>query len=57
MEAKLTRLTYKIAMQLLLMAESYTIYSYRSRWPVLELSDTPSYLLSLDSEYFIFAFI
>jgi hypothetical protein len=36
MAAKLTRLTHKIAIQLLLVAESCTIYSYRSRRPVRE---------------------
>jgi hypothetical protein len=40
--AKLTRLTHKI--QLHLMAESCTISSSRSRWPVRKLLDTPSYM-------------
>jgi hypothetical protein len=37
MAAKLTRLTYKIAIQLYLVAESCTICSSRSRWPVRKL--------------------
>jgi hypothetical protein len=41
MAAKLTRLTHKIAMQLHLVAESCTS---RSRRPVRELLDTPSYI-------------
>jgi hypothetical protein len=45
MVAKLTRLTNKIAIQLHLVAESCTIFSSRSRWPVQKLLDTPSYLL------------
>jgi hypothetical protein len=44
MVAKLTRLTHKIAIQLHLVAESCTICSSRSRRPVLELLDTPSYV-------------
>jgi hypothetical protein len=43
MSAKLTRLTYKIAIQLHLVAEGCTICSSRSRWPVRKLLDTPSY--------------
>jgi hypothetical protein len=43
MEAKLTRLTHKIAIQLHLVAESCTICSSRSGRPVLKLLDTPSY--------------
>jgi len=43
MEAKLTRLTHKITIQMYLVAESCTICSSRSRWPVRKLSDTPSY--------------
>jgi hypothetical protein len=39
--AKLTRLTHKIAIQLHLVAESCTILSSRSRWPVRKLLDTP----------------
>jgi len=42
MAAKLTRLTHKIAIQLHLVAESYTICSSPSRWPVWKLLDTPS---------------
>jgi hypothetical protein len=37
MEAKFTRLTHKIAIQLHLVAESCTICSSRSRWPVWKL--------------------
>jgi hypothetical protein len=44
MAAKLTRLTHKIAIQLQLVAQSCTICSCRSRWPVLKLFDTPSYV-------------
>jgi hypothetical protein len=43
MEATLTRLTHKIAIQLHLVAESYTICSSRSRRPIRKLLDTPSY--------------
>jgi hypothetical protein len=43
MESKLTRLTHKIAIQLHLVAEGYTICSSRSRRPVRKLLDTPSY--------------
>jgi len=43
MAAKLTRLTHEIATQVHLVAESCTIYSYRSRRPVPKLLDTPSY--------------
>jgi hypothetical protein len=46
MVAKLTRLTHKIAIQLFLVAESCTISSSRSRWPVREPLDTPSYIAS-----------
>jgi hypothetical protein len=44
MAAKLTRLTHKIAIQVLLMAESFTVSSSRSRRPVRKLLDTPSYI-------------
>jgi len=44
MAAKLTRLTHKIAIQLHLVAESYTICSSRSRLPVRNLLVTPSYV-------------
>jgi hypothetical protein len=47
MAAKLTRLTYRIAIQLHLVAESCTICSSHSRWPVQKLLDTPSYKLCL----------
>jgi len=43
MEAKLTRLTHKIAIQLHLVAENCTICSSCSRRPVRKLLDTPSY--------------
>jgi hypothetical protein len=42
MAAKLTRLTYKIAIQLHLVAKSSTIRSSRSRLPVRKLFVTPS---------------
>jgi hypothetical protein len=41
MAAKLTRLTHKIAIQLHLVAESYTICSSRSRRPVRKLFIQP----------------
>jgi len=41
MEAKLTRLTHKIAIEVYLVAESGTICSSRSRRPVRKLLDTP----------------
>jgi hypothetical protein len=44
MATKLTGLTHKIAIQLHLAAESCTISSSRSRWPVQKLLDTPSYI-------------
>jgi len=45
MAAKITRLTHKIAIQLRLVAERCTIFSYRSRQPVpvRKLLDTPLY--------------
>jgi hypothetical protein len=43
MEAKLTRLTHKIAIQLYLVAESCTICSPRAKRPVRKLLDTPTY--------------
>jgi hypothetical protein len=46
MAAKLVRLTYKIAIQLHLLAESCTICSSRSRQPVRKLLVTPSYIAS-----------
>jgi len=46
MAAKLTRQTYKIAIQLHLVAESYTICSFHSRQPVQKLLDTPLYTWS-----------
>jgi hypothetical protein len=45
MATKLTRLTHKIAMQLLLVAENCTLCSFRSRLSVQKLLDTPSYKL------------
>jgi hypothetical protein len=42
MATKLTRDIHKIAIQLHLVAESRTICSSRSRWPVRKLLDTPS---------------
>jgi hypothetical protein len=45
MAAKVTRLTHKIAIQLHLVTESFTIYSSRSRRPVRKLLDTPSYAI------------
>jgi hypothetical protein len=50
MAAKLLRLTHKIAIQLHLVAHSCTICSSRSRWPVRELLDTPSYPCSALNE-------
>jgi hypothetical protein len=47
MVAKLTRLTHKIAIQLHLVADSCTICSSRSRWPVRKFLDTPTYLTTL----------
>jgi len=40
---KLTRLTHKIAIQLHLVTESFTVCSSRSRLAVRKLFDTPSY--------------
>jgi hypothetical protein len=45
MAAKLTRLTHKIAIQLHLVTKSSTICSSRSRRPVRNILDTPSYVL------------
>jgi len=42
MAAKLTRLTHKIAIQLHLVAEGYTIHGSRSRRPVRKFLGTPS---------------
>jgi len=44
MAAKLTRLTYKIALQLHVVAESWNICNSRSRLPVRKLLDTFSYV-------------
>jgi hypothetical protein len=44
MAAKLTRLTHITAIQMHLVAESCTICSPRSRWPVCKLLDTPLYV-------------
>jgi len=43
---KLTRLTHKIAIQLHLVAESFTVCSSCSRRPVQKHLDGPSYLLT-----------
>jgi hypothetical protein len=43
-EGKPTRLTHKIAIQLHLVAESFTMCSSRYRRPVRKLLDTPSYV-------------
>jgi hypothetical protein len=43
MAAKLTRLTHKIAIQLYLVAKSFTVWGSRSRRPVRKLLDTTSY--------------
>jgi hypothetical protein len=50
MAAKLTRLTHKIAIQLHLVAESYTIYSSRSRRPVQKIWVAPSCTIYRSSE-------
>jgi hypothetical protein len=50
MEAQLTRLTHKIAIQLRLVAESCTICTSRSRRPVRKLLDTLSYIICLQME-------
>jgi len=47
MAAKLTRLTHKIAIQLHLVADSCTICSYRSRWPVRKLFDRIHYVYTI----------
>jgi hypothetical protein len=49
MAAKFTRLTHKIGIQLHLVAESCTICSSRSRWPVRKLLDIPSYYVNINS--------
>jgi hypothetical protein len=54
MAAKITRLIHKIAIQLHLVAESYTICSSRSRRPVRKLLDTPFYTVSFFFYLFIF---
>jgi hypothetical protein len=52
MEAKLNRLTHKIAIQLHLVAESCTICSFRSGRPVRKLLDTPTWFYTfLTSRY------
>jgi hypothetical protein len=50
MATKLTSLTHKIAIQLHLVAESFTICISRSRRPVRKLLDTPSYFFHEMSE-------
>jgi hypothetical protein len=47
MAATVTRLTYKIAIQLNLMTEICTVCSSRSRRPVQKRLDTPSYIIHL----------
>jgi hypothetical protein len=49
MAAELTTLTHKMAIQLHLVAESYTISSSRCRRPVWKLLDTHSSILILSS--------
>jgi len=53
MVAKLTKLTHKIAILLHLVAESYTICSCHSRWPVQKVLDTPLYVnhLLMEAQY------
>jgi hypothetical protein len=53
MAAKLTRLTYKRAIQLHLFAESCTICSSRSRRPVRKILDTPSYIKFIGFRLFV----
>jgi len=53
MGAKFTRLTHKIAIQLHLVAQSYTISSSRSRRPVRKLLDTPSYTASAFTDCYL----
>jgi hypothetical protein len=53
MATKLTRLTHKIAIQLHIMAESSTICSCRSRWPVRKLLDTLSYVARKVNTFFV----
>jgi hypothetical protein len=50
MAAKLTRLTHKIAIQLHLVAESCTICSCHSRWPIQKLLDTSSCIIFWDPQ-------
>jgi len=45
MAAKLTRMTHKIAIQLHLVAQSFTICSFRSKRPVRKRLDIPSYYM------------
>jgi hypothetical protein len=49
MATKLTRLIHRIAVQLHLVAESFTIYGSRSRRPVRKLLDILSYIGSYDT--------
>jgi len=53
MAAKLTRLTHKIAIQPHIVAESCTICSFRSRWPVRKILATPSYFRDLSGQLHI----
>jgi hypothetical protein len=54
MAAKLTRLIYKITIQLHLVAESCTICSSRSRRVVRKLLDTPSCAVTF---FFLYRFV
>jgi len=54
MEAKLTKLTHKIEIQLHLVAESWMICSSRSRRSVRKLLDTPSYTTELHIMSFVY---
>jgi hypothetical protein len=51
MAAKLTTLTYKIAIQLRLVEENGTICSSCSRWQVRKVLDTSSYISMFFSHY------
>jgi len=49
MAAKLTRLTHRIAIQLYIVAESWTICRSRSRRPVRKFPDTLSYVDNINT--------
>jgi hypothetical protein len=51
MAAKIIRLTHKITIQLHLVAESCTICSFSSRWPIRKLLDIPSYIQTTPLEF------